>query len=140
MFGDNVGRFDNIFSSLGCGSGRSYGGGGGGVRSGTRKLPDLEINLSYHDKAPFNHSVDVRIFFGCLHIKATIIKEVNPLILVLVLCIFEICLLVDIGKYPYLMGQFSSNAMVMNDVCQTALCVARVDGYSNVVHAIEVHM
>ncbi|MFS7994663.1 hypothetical protein Hanom_Chr12g01108701 [Helianthus anomalus] len=74
MFGDNVGRFDNIFSSFGGGSGRSYGS-GGGVRSGTRKLSDLEINLSYHDKAPFNHSI------------------------------FEICLLVDIGKYPYLMGQ-----------------------------------
>ncbi|KAJ0510468.1 hypothetical protein HanRHA438_Chr11g0515341 [Helianthus annuus] len=86
MFGDNVGRFDNIFSSFGGGGGRSYGS-GGGVRPGTRKLPDLERNLPYHDKAPFNHSVACRIFFGCLHIKAAIIKEVNPLILVLVLCV-----------------------------------------------------
>ncbi|KAJ0709359.1 hypothetical protein HanOQP8_Chr09g0343601 [Helianthus annuus] len=37
-------------------------------------------------------------------------------------------------------SQVSSNSMVMNDVCQTALYVARDDGYSNVVHAIEVHM
>ncbi|XP_035833848.1 putative E3 ubiquitin-protein ligase XBAT34 [Helianthus annuus] len=34
-------------------------------------------------------------------------------------------------------SQVSSNSMVMNDVCQTALYVARDDGYSNVVHAIE---
>ncbi|KAF5771692.1 hypothetical protein HanXRQr2_Chr13g0567891 [Helianthus annuus] len=35
-------------------------------------------------------------------------------------------------------SQVSSNSMVMNDVCQTALYVARDDGYSNVVHAIEI--
>ncbi|KAJ0672887.1 putative ankyrin repeat-containing domain-containing protein [Helianthus annuus] len=33
-----------------------------------------------------------------------------------------------------------ANALVMNDDCQTALDVARIKGYSNIVRAIESHL
>ncbi|KVI04275.1 hypothetical protein Ccrd_017408 [Cynara cardunculus var. scolymus] len=45
MFGDNMGGFDNIFSSFGSGGGGGAFGNGGGVGSGTRKDSPIERSL-----------------------------------------------------------------------------------------------
>ncbi|KAI3736093.1 hypothetical protein L6452_15626 [Arctium lappa] len=45
MFGDNMGGFDNIFSSFGGGGGGGGFGSGGGVGSGTRKASPIERSL-----------------------------------------------------------------------------------------------